>query len=76
MITVYDNIVLPVELDGRKVDNEYFKTVVQILGLEDKLNRKPNQLSGGQQQRVAIARAFREIKLDDFFANKLFFAMR
>jgi putative ABC transport system ATP-binding protein len=56
-LTVYDNIVLPVELDGRKVDNEYFKTVVQILGLEDKLNRKPNQLSGGQQQRVAIARA-------------------
>lgn len=56
-LTVYDNIVLPVELDGRKVDNEYFKTVVPILGLEDKLNRKPNQLSGGQQQRVAIARA-------------------
>ena len=56
-LTVYDNIVLPVELDGRKVDNEYFKTVVQILGLEDKVNRKPNQLSGGQQQRVAIARA-------------------
>lgn len=56
-LTIYDNIVLPVELDGRKVDNEYFKTVVQTLGLEDKLNRKPNQLSGGQQQRAAIARA-------------------
>lgn len=56
-LTVYDNIVLPVELDGRNVDQEYFKTIVQTLGLEDKLNRKPNKLSGGQQQRVAIARA-------------------
>lgn len=56
-LTVYDNIVLPVELDGRNVDNEYFKIIVQTLGLEDKLNRKPSKLSGGQQQRVAIARA-------------------
>lgn len=56
-LTVYDNIVLPVELDGRTVDGEYLTTIVQTLGLEDKLNRKPNKLSGGQQQRVAIARA-------------------
>lgn len=56
-LIVYDNIVLPVELDGRIVDKEYLKTITKILGLEDKLNRKPNKLSGGQQQRVAIARA-------------------
>ncbi|MDD3746337.1 MAG: ABC transporter ATP-binding protein [Anaerostipes sp.] len=56
-LTVYDNIVLPVELDGRSVDKEYLETIAGTLGLEDKLNRKPNKLSGGQQQRVAIARA-------------------
>ncbi len=56
-LTVYDNIVLPVELDGRKVDSEYLTIIVQTLGLADKLNRKPVKLSGGQQQRVAIARA-------------------
>ncbi len=56
-LTIYDNIVLPVELDGRKVDEEYLKTIVQTLGLEDKLDRKPGRLSGGQQQRAAIARA-------------------
>ena len=56
-LTVYDNIVLPVELDGRSVDKEYLTTIANTLGLEDKLNRKPNKLSGGQQQRVAIARA-------------------
>lgn len=56
-LTVYDNIVLPVELDGRSVDKEYLTTIAKTLGLEDKLNRKPNKLSGGQQQRVAIARA-------------------
>ena len=56
-LTVYDNIVLPVELDGRCVDKEYFTIIARTLGLEDKLNRKPNKLSGGQQQRVAIARA-------------------
>lgn len=56
-LTVYDNIVLPVELDGRSVDKEYLATIVKTLGLEDKFNRKPNKLSGGQQQRVAIARA-------------------
>lgn len=56
-LTVYDNIVLPVELDGRSVDKEYLATIAKTLGLKDKLNRKPNKLSGGQQQRVAIARA-------------------
>ena len=56
-LTIYDNIVLPVELDGRCVDEQYFQNIVTVLGLEDKLQRKPNKLSGGQQQRAAIARA-------------------
>lgn len=56
-MTIYDNIVLPVELDGRNVDDEFLKKIVSALGLEDKLQRKPNKLSGGQQQRAAIARA-------------------
>lgn len=56
-LSVYDNIVLPVELDGRNVDQEYLEDIVKTLGLADKLKRKPNNLSGGQQQRVAIARA-------------------
>ena len=57
VLNVYENIVLPVELDGHKVDKKFMKEVVQMLGLEDKLNNMPNNLSGGQQQRVAIARA-------------------
>lgn len=56
-LTIHDNIVLPVELDGRTVDRGYFQTIVRTLGLEDKLDRKPDGLSGGQQQRAAIARA-------------------
>ncbi|MCI9381660.1 MAG: ABC transporter ATP-binding protein [Dorea sp.] len=56
-LTIYDNIVLPVELDGRCADKQYFDDIVTVLGLEDKLDRKPNKLSGGQQQRAAIARA-------------------
>ena len=56
-LTIYDNIVLPVELDGRCVDEQYFQNIATVLGLEDKLQRKPNKLSGGQQQRAAIARA-------------------
>ena len=56
VLNVYENIVLPVELDGNKVDKKFMKEVVQMLGLEDKLNNMPNNLSGGQQQRVAIAR--------------------
>ena len=57
VLNVYENIVLPEELDGNKVDKKFMKEVVQMLGLEDKLNNMPNNLSGGQQQRVAIARA-------------------
>ena len=56
-LTIYDNIVLPVELDGREPDETYLMEVVRTLGLGDKLSRKPGKLSGGQQQRVAIARA-------------------
>ena len=56
VLNVYENIVLPVELDGNKVDKKFMNEVVQMLGLEDKLNNMPNNLSGGQQ-RVAIARA-------------------
>ena len=57
VLNVFENIVLPVELDGNKVDKKFMKEVVRMLGLEDKLNNMPNNLSGGQQQRVAIARA-------------------
>ena len=57
VLNVYENIVLPVELDGNKVDKKFMDKVVRMLGLEDKLNNMPNNLSGGQQQRVAIARA-------------------
>ncbi len=56
-LTIYDNIVLPVELDGREPDETYLMEVVRTLGLGDKLSRKPGKLSGGQQQRAAIARA-------------------
>lgn len=56
-LTIYDNIVLPVELDGRSVDRQYLDNIISVLGLEGKLERKPNKLSGGQQQRAAIARA-------------------
>ena len=57
VLNVYENIVLPVELDGGKVDTNFLNEVVGFLGLKDKLNSMPNNLSGGQQQRVAIARA-------------------
>lgn len=57
VLTVYENIVLPIQLDGGKVDDGYVQEVVTVLGLDKKLNNFPNQLSGGQQQRVAIARA-------------------
>ena len=56
-LNIYDNIVLPVELDGRSADRQYLSNIVSVLGLEGKLDRKPNKLSGGQQQRAAIARA-------------------
>ena len=57
VLNVYENIVLPVELDGDTVDKKFMVEVVRLLALENKLNNMPNNLSGGQQQRVAIARA-------------------
>ena len=57
VLSVYDNIVLPIQLDGDRVDEAYVNQVIEALGLEQKLSRLPSQLSGGQQQRVAIARA-------------------
>ena len=57
VLNVYENIVLPVELDGDSVDQKFMDEVVGMLALKDKLNHMPNNLSGGQQQRVAIARA-------------------
>lgn len=57
ILNVYENIVLPVELDGDTADQKFMDEVVQMLGLKDKLKNMPNNLSGGQQQRVAIARA-------------------
>lgn len=56
-LNVYENIMLPVELDGDTVDEKFMSDIVNMLGLDDKLKNMPNQLSGGQQQRVAIARA-------------------
>ena len=56
-ISVYDNVVLPIQLDGKKVDKEYINKVIETLGISKKLNVLPSKLSGGQQQRVAIARA-------------------
>lgn len=57
VLNVYENIVLPVELDGDTVDKTFLNEVVRMLALKDKLQNMPNTLSGGQQQRVAIARA-------------------
>jgi putative ABC transport system ATP-binding protein len=56
-INVWENIVLPSGLDGKRVDDEFTKDIITTLGIEDKLHNLPNTLSGGQQQRVAIARA-------------------
>ena len=57
VLNVYENIVLPIELDGGKINREFVQKIVQTLGLDSRLNALPSQLSGGQQQRVAIARA-------------------
>ncbi|MET3209056.1 UNVERIFIED_CONTAM: putative ABC transport system ATP-binding protein [Paenibacillus sp. PvR008] len=57
VLNVYENIVLPIELDGKEPDKTYVERIVGILGLDQKLSNLPNNLSGGQQQRVAIARA-------------------
>lgn len=57
VLNVEENITLPIELDGNRVDKKFVREIVQVLGLTDKLGSLPSQLSGGQQQRVAIARA-------------------
>lgn len=57
VLNVYENIVLPIELDGNKVDKKFVDNIIKTLGLSEKLNNMPSNLSGGQQQRVAIARA-------------------
>ena len=57
VLNARENIVLPIQLDGRQVDEEFLDKIVNTLGLEKKLGSLPSQLSGGQQQRVAIARA-------------------
>ncbi|MDE7252725.1 MAG: ABC transporter ATP-binding protein [Acetatifactor sp.] len=57
VLNVYENIVLPVQLDGKQPDGKYIDSIIETLGLDSKLNNLPNNLSGGQQQRVAIARA-------------------
>ena len=56
-LNVYENVILPVELDGRKVDEEYVDEILELLGLTEKREALPGTLSGGQQQRAAIARA-------------------
>ena len=57
VLNIHENIVLPIHLDGAAVDTAYVDQIIQVLGLESKLQSLPNNLSGGQQQRVAIARA-------------------
>ena len=57
VLTVYENIVLPIQLDGNEPDQAYIEQIIETLGLSGKLDNLPTQLSGGQQQRVAIARA-------------------
>ena len=57
VLSVYENIVLPLQLDGKTVDNAFIGEIAEALGLKEKLNGLPSQLSGGQHQRVAIARA-------------------
>ena len=57
VLNVYENIVLPIELDGNRLDQNHINNIIETLGLIEKIDNLPNQLSGGQQQRVAIARA-------------------
>lgn len=57
VLNVYENIVLPIQLDGNNPEDEYVTSIIETLGLQEKLQNLPNNLSGGQQQRVAIARA-------------------
>lgn len=57
VVNVYQNIVLPLNIDNKKIDKKYIDSIIDILGLKDKIDKFPNELSGGQMQRVAIARA-------------------
>ena len=57
VLSVYENIVLPIQLDGNQIDKKHIDSIIQTLGLEEKIHNLPGELSGGQQQRVAIARA-------------------
>ena len=57
VLNVYENIIMPIQLDQKKPDRKFIREIVELLGLEKKLDNMPNNLSGGQQQRVAIARA-------------------
>ncbi|MBP3543600.1 MAG: ABC transporter ATP-binding protein [Lachnospiraceae bacterium] len=57
VLSVYENIVLPIQLDGNQIDKKHINSIIQTLGLEEKIYNLPGELSGGQQQRVAIARA-------------------
>ena len=57
VLNVYENIVLPIELDGGRIDTAHVDRIIETLGLSEKIHNLPGQLSGGQQQRVAIARA-------------------
>ena len=68
-INVWENIVLPIGLDGKKVDTEYINDIIETLGIEKKIHNLPNSLSGGQQQRVAIARALAS-RPDILFADE------
>lgn len=68
-LTAQENITLPLDIAGRKVDQEWFDIVVQTVGLSDRLNHKPSELSGGQQQRVACARALAS-RPDIIFADE------
>lgn len=68
-INVWENIVLPIGLDGRQPEENFVRDIIQTLGIEDKLQNLPNTLSGGQQQRVAIARALAS-KPDIIFADE------
>ena len=72
VLNLYENIVLPLELDGRKIDKDFVAQITDTLGLSKRLNALPNQLSGGQQQRVAIARALGCIKSVKSFMQKIF----